>query len=679
MARQQHTQRNRRLGPEGKATSHRVYWVVGAIGGVVVAIILMVPHLVPDAARVTQNGTNDTRLSTSGRLMEAPVDSADSQLQNQGTLPVNTGPAWDQVDNPASDGWETEVFHNQAKKQLAAIGKLLTEPDAIDATPAANLVTEDFTCGALRPDNLATVFKDQALKVERGASSLGPPGPKLKQSVDSQPKYSGHNGFVAAVRDAASPFRSAQDVRFKFKVFFVQPAPQEVSTAQYFEISGRTRTGMLEQHATWEIRWSSDEGGAPPRIRSIQVKDFEQVTSSQRTGGLFADCTLSVLGKDPSYQSQFLKGYNHWSERIQEPRYFALLGTPGIAVGDANGDGLDDLYVCQEAGLPNRLFIQMTDGHVRDESESRGVNWLESSRGAIFADLDNDSDQDLVVAILGGVAVAENDGQGQFQLRDVLPTMDDTMSLSVVDYDQDGWLDLYVCVYYPTTEHAESAAMPGASPDSIVLHDSNEGGKNTVFRNEISASDGWRFTDVTNDVGLDVNNRRWSFAAAWEDFDNDGDQDLYVANDYGRDNLYRNDATVSGTARFVDISAAADIETAGLGMSITWGDFDRDGWMDAYVSNMFSAAGNRIAFQPKFDPDESQETKRRYQRIARGNTLLKNLGNPGAPGFVDLSGPSGTEMGRWSWGSQFLDFNNDGWEDLFVSNGYITTEDTGDL
>ncbi len=111
-------------------------------------------------------------------------------------------------------------------------------------------------------------------------------------------------------------------------------------------------------------------------------------------------------------------------------------------------------------------------------------------------------------------------------------------------------------------------------------------------------------------------------------------------------------------------------------MSITCGDYDRDGWMDVFVSNMFSAAGNRIAFQSKFKPEAPAEIRRRYQRFARGNTLLRNLGDGT---FDDRSAPAGIEMGRWAWGSHFVDVNNDGWEDVVVSNGYMTTDDTGDL
>jgi hypothetical protein len=212
--------------------------------------------------------------------------------------------------------------------------------------------------------------------------------------------------------------------------------------------------------------------------------------------------------------------------------------------------------------------------------------------------------------------------------------------------------------------------------ETFVFHDANTGGRNSLFRSEIAAGEPWRMSDVTRSVGLDVNNRRYSFAATWEDFDNDGDQDLYVANDYGRDNLYRNDSGPGADVRFVDISDGAQVEDSAGGMSIAWGDYNRDGWIDAYVSNMFSSAGNRVTYQAGFKPTAPVEVKRRLQHFARGNTLLANRGG-GA--FEDVSGPAGVEMGRWAWGSLFADLNNDGWDDLVVANGYMTADDTGDL
>ena len=111
-------------------------------------------------------------------------------------------------------------------------------------------------------------------------------------------------------------------------------------------------------------------------------------------------------------------------------------------------------------------------------------------------------------------------------------------------------------------------------------------------------------------------------------------------------------------------------------MGVAWADFDHDGWMDVYVSNMYSAAGNRIATQSAFKPNSDEQVRTRLLRFARGNSLFKNQGDGT---FADVSEAAGVTMGRWAWSSNFVDLNNDGWDDLVVANGYVTTEDSGDL
>jgi hypothetical protein len=98
--------------------------------------------------------------------------------------------------------------------------------------------------------------------------------------------------------------------------------------------------------------------------------------------------------------------------------------------------------------------------------------------------------------------------------------------------------------------------------------------------------------------------------------------------------------------------------------------------MDLYVANMFSAAGNRVTFQPQFKPGESEAVKARFRHLARGNTLFHNLASGG---FEDVSEPLQVTMGRWSWASLFVDLNNDSWDDLLVSNGFVTGSQTDDL
>lgn len=351
-----------------------------------------------------------------------------------------------------------------------------------------------------------------------------------------------------------------------------------------------------------------------------------------------------------------------------------------MAIGDVNGDGLDDMFLCQEEGLPDLLFLQQSDGTAINRADQWGVDWLHNSRGALLVDLDNDGDQDLAVTVLGGVIIASNEGT-RFEVHAFLSTGDDAMSLAAADFDLDGKLDLFVCAYVKRFgfEKPRQSVVPGVG-DGFVYHDATTGERNSMFRNEGN----WTFTDVTKEVGLDVGNNRFSLAASWEDFDNDGDADLYVANDYAPNNLYRNDlvpqdASAEGSAmsrKFTDVAGRVGAEDRALGMSVAWGDYDRNGWMDLYVGNMFSAAGRRIATQSQFRPDASAEVRSALLRFARGNTLLRNLGNGS---FEDTSEESGAAMGRWAWSSCFADINNDSWEDLFVTNGYITGDGKKDL
>ena len=111
-------------------------------------------------------------------------------------------------------------------------------------------------------------------------------------------------------------------------------------------------------------------------------------------------------------------------------------------------------------------------------------------------------------------------------------------------------------------------------------------------------------------------------------------------------------------------------------MSVAWGDYDRDGHDDLYVSNMFSSAGNRITTQLQFLPNISDNGRELYQRFAKGNSLFRGTE---LSQFEETGRDLNVEIARWAWGSQFADINNDGWEDLVVANGYISTDDSGDL
>ena len=361
-----------------------------------------------------------------------------------------------------------------------------------------------------------------------------------------------------------------------------------------------------------------------------------------------------------------MHGIGYWSQRLTRVDDMEIMGHHGIAVGDVNGDGLDDVYACDGGGLPNRLYIQSPDGTVTDQSAAAQVDFLEASRSALIVDLDNDGDQDLVVATVALILFAENDGTGKFTLRGGHSGSSGPYSMAAADFDSDGDLDVYVTGYGKRRDSVSGAqGFEASSP--IPYNDAKNGGRNLLLANHGA----FRFSDVTGSVGLDENNTRWSFAAAWEDYDQDGDVDLYVVNDFGRNNFYRNDG-----GKFQDIAAELGVEDMAAGMSASWGDHNGDGKLDLYVGNMFSAAGKRVTYQRKFDDSRSIDDVAAMQRMARGNSLFQQ-GSEGA--FQDVSEVAGVTMGRWAWSSGFVDLNNDGREDLVVANGYLSNPGADDL
>ncbi len=567
--------------------------------------------------------------------------------------------------DPAQTGWDTEVFHENATTQLKALAHLLEDPQQISVADVSALVAPEFRCQQLRPQPLQSVYRDELLEVQRlVATDGGEPAPSQETLLQ------GASGFVEALSGLQGLLSAGDDCHVKLKQFRIDPAADAIGTTVLLRASTHTPEGPRQINATWSCRWTGGEVAGEPKLLSIALLDYEEVNGHGIQSALFRDATAAVLGDNLSFQQQLSSGLDYWLQRVSRVYGMHLFARNGLSVGDADGDGRDDVYVCQAAGLPNRLFVRQGDGSAVDVSHAAGVDLLDHSSSALFIDIDNDGDQDLVVAVTAGLVVFQNRGQLQFAPVARLRTADkDVQSLTASDYDMDGDLDLYVC---------QDFATPTARPDEVrppfAYHDANDGGANLLFRNDGVGADGKvRFVDATVETGLDQDNRRHSLASAWEDYDQDGDPDLYVANDYGRNCLYRND-----DGHFVNIAEQADVVDYGSGMSAAWGDYDRDGNPDLYVGNMFSSAGNRITRQEKFQIDQAEDSQTLglYQRFAKGNSLYRNLGDSQ---FQEVGAAAGVEIAGWAWGSIFVDVNNDGWEDLLVANGYITTEDTGDL
>ena len=546
---------------------------------------------------------------------------------------------------PALNLAQTEALHDVASAQLDRIAEVVRRNSPIDTAAIAGFVHESFVCQSLIPNKLHTVFQTNAITVLRGESHAG--------------HYEGVSGFVKALNALKTSLHDAQQVRVKFKQFRLEPQNGFAATTDYVSISGFLGDRVIEQHMTWKCRWQLSVNGRPFLV-SIESSDYEQVVCRGPSRTMFVEYTAAVLGEASTANEQLSHGTLHWIKRIEALNGVDFNGHHGLAIGDVNGDGLDDVYVCQSGGLPNLLLLHQADGTAISVAAQSDVDFLDSTTSALFVDLDNDGDQDLALATLRALIVMENKGDGEFTSKGDYRIAADATSISAADFDQDGKLDLYACRYYPQPDQRQA-------PAPLPYHDANNGPANVLLRN----SGNWQFSDVTRSCGLDIHNRRWSFAAAWEDYDNDGDLDLYVANDFGRNCLYEN-----REGQFNDVAARAGVEDVAAGMGVSWADYNHDGMMDLYVSNMFSAAGGRIAFQRRFNPSASSSTRKLIQRLARGNSLFQNLGDGT---FRDVSHSSATTMGRWAWSSNFVDINNDGWQDLIVANGHITGEDDGDL
>ena len=557
--------------------------------------------------------------------------------------------AYDRMD-PVKDGWESEAFSAAAKKKLSLLQGLLTAKEPITAESLAGLATAEVSATPLRPDQLSVVFEDNRLSVRR---SLAPSA--------SSTSIIGHEALATNLNQLRFPEAIAEP---HLKIVRVFPEGEDSARCEVLvDLGANSPNSRTQINATWSCRWKLTGEGASPLLVAIEVTRYEEIIQENEGTPLFQDATVSLLKGDQAYQRQFLLPSDHWRARLPRELGLEPVANHGLAVGDVNGDDLDDLYVCQQGGLPNRLFLQQKDGTLRDFTETSGTGWLEYCAAALLVDLDNDGDRDLIVSQDFRLMVMENDGSGRFTLAFGSSSKAQSFSLAAADYDNDGLVDFYVCGY----NASQAELRTGAMGEPMPFHDANNGGPNLLWRNQGNL----RFEDVTAQCGLQVNNTRFSFAAAWEDYDNDGDQDLYVANDYGRNCLYRNDG-----GKFTEVAARMKLEDTSSGMSVSWSDFNLDGMMDVYTSNMYSSAGNRITYQRQFKKGVPEDIRRQFQHIAIGNSLFEGVADKP---FNDVGLQAGVNMGRWAWCSKFVDFNNDGWDDLLVANGFISSDDTGDL
>ena len=494
------------------------------------------------------------------------------------------------------------------------------------------------------------------------------PGPaiEVRHKTFKRETALGRDAFLQEFRSAMSGFSKILTAEFQVTGIDAGTVPAaalstgQIQTRIRYELVATGRDFYREQRVGyWQLTWERSASGEF-RVRSWQTLD-ETRSRSNHPG--YLDITAAAFGANASYSAQLLHGTDYWRTVLDGACGIDVYGHNGVSIGDIDGDGYDDLYVCQPGGLPNRLYRNRGDGTFEDITQASGVGVLENTACALIVDVDNDGRQDLIVVRATGPMLFLNEGNGKFRQKAdafqfATPPQGTFTGAAVADYDRDGWLDIYFClyVYYQGTDQYKYPSPYYAAEN---------GPPNFMMRNNRDGT----FRDVTAATGLNQNNTRYSFCCGWSDFNRDGWPDLYVVNDFGRKNLYRN----NGNGTFTDIAPQAGVEDVGAGMSVCCFDYDNDGVEDLYVANMWTAAGERITMQDMFMKDAPQETRAFYHKHAMGNSLFRNtFRDGGALAFEDTTASAGVGIGRWAWSSDAWDFDHDGFLDLYIANGMVS-------
>jgi len=556
--------------------------------------------------------------------------------------------------NAEFDDFITEKYADQIAAILARwTSGLLRSPQDVDAVQ--KVLAPSFSAASLTPANTRNVRPGPPIEIHRKRFS--------------QQLSVGGSAFLEELRSSLSSLAKILTAEFQvtgIDASGMQGARGALRTRVRYELVGTGRDFYREQKVGyWNLLWEASASGEF-RLRNWQA---EEETQSRASAPGYVDIAAAALGGNASYAAQLLRGSDYWRTVLDGACGIDIYGHNGVSVGDIDGDGRDDLYVCQPADLPNRLYRNRGDGTFEDITEASGAGILEDTACALIVDVDNDGRQDLIVVRKNGPLLLLNEGGGKFRQKDdafrfANPPQGTFTGAAVADYDRDGWLDIYFCLYV-FYQGADQYKYP--SP----YHDAENGPPNFMMKNNRDGT----FRDVTEESGLNKNNTRYSFCCAWNN--RDGWPDLCVVNDFGRKNLYRNNE--NGT--FTDVAAEAGVEDVGAGMGVCWFDYDNDGAEDLYIANMWTAAGERISMQDAFKKNSPAEVRMLYHKHAMGNSLFRNVGVNGKPGhaFEDRTAAAGVGIGRWAWASDSWDFDHDGFADLYVTNGMVSGPSREDL
>lgn len=379
---------------------------------------------------------------------------------------------------------------------------------------------------------------------------------------------------------------------------------------------------------------------------------------------------------------------NHLADASAASNQVRLVGS-GVALGDVDGDGLCDIYLCRLEG-ENALYRNRGGWRFEEVTARAGVGCVEQySTGGAFADVDGDGDLDLLVNALSvGTRLFINDGEGAFgeSAQGALRTARGATSLALADVDGDGDLDLYVANYRTNTIRSTGLKVLNVGGRQRVRPEDREqyeftkaglilehGDVDVLFVNDgrggftpVSWSGG-AFLDEDGKA-LAAGPKDWGLSCAFRDLDGDGRLDLYVCNDFHSPDRVWLNRTTNGAVRFRAAPRLMLRNTSTFSMGVDFADLNRDGWDDFMVLDMLSREHPRRLRQRSLMGAEATGVSGIEDRpqVDR-NTLFVNRGDGT---FAELAQFAGLQASDWSWAVAFMDVDLDGYEDALITTGH---------